>query len=433
MVQRPELEIASGALAGKRFAVPSGGLRLGRSSSNDICIPDEELSRNHCLFEAVGEDGIRLTDLASANGTSLNGRVLDSAPADLKVGDVISVGSTILRVVAVGGAAPAGGTVDLGLDAPTVGRAPAGRRRRPPFANVLWVFGFLAGVAAVYVLLVAPRAKQEAAVGEVPDEAPAVREVYYEKVEANAKGIFRYEMTLSPSGDLRVTVDDVPAENRHVSKSQRLDEVALAELNEILAYKALREIDRAYEGILPDPPALESWTLKVVYATRARVVRILNTQEPEAFRAIREKLETFSKNQLGVWALQYSRDKLVALAEEAVALGKAKWEDRDVQHGNLFGAVKAYEEALFYLETVDPKPACAVLAREGLDAAKDELGVRYANQRFLADRAINLRQWETAQRELSVLLELVPDRADDRNREAAAKLIDVEKRLKGGK
>ena len=59
--------------------------------------------------------------------------------------------------------------------------------------------------------------------------------------------------------------------------------------------------------------------------------------------------------------------------------------------------------------------------------------MRYANQRFLADRAINLRQWETAQRELSVLLELVPDRADDRNREAAAKLIDVEKRLKGGK
>ena len=130
MVQRPELEIASGALAGKRFAVPPGGLRLGRSSSNDICIPDEELSRNHCLFEAVGEDGIRLTDLASANGTSLNGRALDSAPADLKVGDVISVGSTILHVVAVGGAAPAGATVDRGLDAPTVGRAPALRRRR---------------------------------------------------------------------------------------------------------------------------------------------------------------------------------------------------------------------------------------------------------------------------------------------------------------
>lgn len=432
MAQRPELEIASGALAGKRFAVPPGGLRLGRSSSNDICIPDEELSRNHCLFEAVGESGVRLTDLASANGTSLNGRVLDSAPADLAVGDVIEVGSTVLRVVAVGGAAPAGGTVDLGLDAPTAEAAPAARRRRSPFANVLWVFAFLVGVAAVYVLLVAPPAKQEAVVEDVPDESPAVREVFYEKVEANATGIFRYEMTLS-SGVLKVTVDDVPAENRHVTKSQRLDEVALAELNEILAYKTLRGIDRAYEGVMPDPPALESWTLRVVYATHVKVVRIVNTQEPEVFRVVREKLETFSKNQLGVWALQYSRDKLVSLAEEAVALGQAKWEDRDVQHGNLFGAVKAYEEALFYLETVNPKPACAVVARQGLEAAKGELGVRYANQRFLADRAINLRQWETAQRELSVLLELVPDRSDDRNREAAAKLVDVEKRLKGGK
>ena len=83
MAKRPEIEITSGALSGKRFAVPQEGLRLGRSSSNDIHIPDEELSRNHCLFEAVGEDGIRLTDLASANGTLLNGSPLGNDPADL--------------------------------------------------------------------------------------------------------------------------------------------------------------------------------------------------------------------------------------------------------------------------------------------------------------------------------------------------------------
>lgn len=433
MAERPEIEIASGALAGKRFAVPEGGLRLGRSSSNDVQIPDEELSRNHCLFEAVGADGVRLTDLASANGTELNGRPLGDAPANLKPGDVIVVGATTLRVVGKDATPPppAAGTVDLGLgarpDAP-----PPPRRRRSPFANVLWAFAFLAGAAAVYVLLVAPPKETAADVQAVPeDDEPSVKEVYYEKVEANQGQIFRYEMTLSPDGVLKVSVDDVPAENRHVTKSQKLDEKALAELNDILAYKALREVDRAYEGVEPDPPALESWTLRVVYATRARSVRIVNTQEPEAFRAVRERLETFSKNQLGVWALQYSREKLVALAEESVALGRAKWEDRDVQHGNLFGAAKAYEEALFYLETVNPKPACAAVARKGLEEAKAELERRYANQRFLADRAINLRQWETAQRELSVLLEMIPDRADDRNRAAAAKLIDVEKRMKG--
>ena len=435
MAERPEIEIASGALAGKRFAVPQGGLRLGRSSSNDIHIPDEELSRNHCLFEAVGEDGIRLTDLASANGTTLNGRPLGDAPANLKAGDVIVVGATTLRVVGEGAPAPAAGTVDLGLGEKTVAAAPGARaKRRSPLANILWAVAILVGAAAIYVLLVAPPGEPPADVQAVPeDETPAVKEVYYEKVEAGQDQIFRYEMTLSSDGVLKVSVDNVPAESRHVTKSQKLDEKALAELNDILAYKALREIDRAYEGVEPDPPALESWTLRVVYSTRVRTIRIVNTQEPEAFRAVREKLETFSKNQLGVWALQYSREKLVALAEESVALGRAKWEDRDVQYGNLFGAVKAYEEALFYLETVNPKPDCAATARQGLELARAELEQRYANQRFLADRAINLRQWETAQRELSVLLELIPDRGDDRNRAAAAKLIDVEKRMKGDK
>lgn len=436
MAKRPEIEIVTGALAGKRFAVPAGGLRLGRSSSNDVRIPDEELSRNHCLFEAVGEDGIRLTDLASANGTEVNGRALGDAPAILNVGDVIVVGATTLRVAGEDAppASAAPGTVDLGLgaaDAP-----PPPRRRRSPLANVLWAFAILVAASAVSAMLVAPQQKRPegAGVQAVPeDEEPTLREVSYEKVEADSNHVFRYEMTLTADGVLKVSVDDVPGENRHVTKSQKLDEKALAELNDILSFKALREVDRAYEGVEPDPPALESWTLKIVYSTRVRTVRIVNTQEPEAFRAVRERLETFSKNQLGVWALQYSREKLVALAEEKVALGRAKWEDRDVQHGNLFDAMKAYEEALFYLETVNPKPDCAATARQGLEAAKAELEQRYANQRFLADRAINLRQWEAAQRELAVLLELVPDRGDDRNRAAAAKLIDVEKRMKGDK
>ncbi|MBO5751319.1 MAG: hypothetical protein J6R80_02820, partial [Kiritimatiellae bacterium] len=136
---------------------------------------------------------------------------------------------------------------------------------------------------------------------------------------------------------------------------------------------------------------------------------------------------------LGVWALQYSRDKLVELAENAINVAQSRWEDREVQHGNLFASVAAFREALFYLETVNPKPECAQIAERMLKEAQDELEKRYSDQRFLADRAINLGEWETARRELTVLIEMIPDRADDRNREATAKLIDVEKRLKGGK
>lgn len=430
-MKRLELLITNGALAGKRFEVKDGGLRLGRSSSNDVHIPDEELSRNHCLFEPVGDEGIRVTDLASANGTFLNGKSLGNDSADLKVGDLVEVGSTVIRVVGEP-LAEAPGQVDLGLGASEKPKSAAGRKRSP-FANILWAFALLVCGAAIYVVLMVPAEDPEAAPKTLTEEEPKVCEVRYEKVEADADGIFRYEMTLSPDGVLSVSVDDVPKENRHLSKTERLDEGALAEINEILSLKALREIDREYVGVEPDPPALKSWTLKVVYTTRARTVRIVNTQEPEAFRLIRERLEAFSKNQLGIWALQYSRDKLVQLAEESVELGKAKWADRDVQHGNLFGAVTAFKEAIFYLETVNPKPDCINEARRGLADAQGELDQRYRDQRFLADRAINLGQWETAQRELLVLVEMVPDRNDDRNREASAKLIDVEKRMKGGK
>ena len=421
----------NGALNGQRFEVKEGGLRLGRSSSNDIHVPDEELSRNHCLFEAIGESGIRVTDLASANGTLVNGVPLGGDPMELKLGDLIEVGKTVISVVG-DQPLPKSDGVDLGLGTPEKGSAPS-VRRRSPLANILWIVAVLIAGGAIYLMLAVPQEPVESAPVAIAEEAPVIQEVCYEKVEANLDGIFRYEMSVSPDGMLKVTLDDTK-ENRHPTiPPKQLGEGARNELNDILSLQSLREIDREYVGIEPDPPALTSWRLKVVYTTAARTIRIVNTQEPEPFRAIREKLEAFSKNELGIHAIQYPRAKLVELAEESIALGKTKWEDRDVQHGNLFAAVSAYKEAVFYLETVDPKPACIGDARQGLEAAQKELERRYGDQRFLADRAINLGQWDVAQRELSVLLEMVPDRGDDRNREAAAKLIDVEKRMKGGK
>jgi len=428
MAKRPDLQIVNGSLAGKRFSVAAGGLRLGRSSSNDIHVPDEELSRNHCLFETSGETGVRLTDLASANGTLLNGVPLGSDPVDLKVGDLIEVGQTVLKVV--GEEAPKVEKVDLGLerrDQPVV-------RRRSPLANLLWVVAVLVMLAAIYVTLVAPSIPANPTVREVTEEEPQLREIYYEKVEADSEGIFRFELSMSADGILRVSVDDVPKADRNIPSRQKpMTEEQRATLNEILAFKAIREIDREYVGAEPDPPALNSRRLKVVYSNRVRSIRIVNTQEPDAFRIVREKLEAFAKNELGIWAMQYSRDKLIELAEQALEVGRTKWEDREVQHGNLFGSVAAYREAMFYLETVNPKPECFALAKEGCERSLKELEQRYADQRFLADRAINLTQWETARKELVTLMEMIPDRTDDRHREASAKLMDVEKRLKGGK
>lgn len=439
MAKRPELVILSGDLKGRRFEVGEGTLRLGRSSSNDIHVPDEELSRNHCLFEQIGETGIRVTDLASANGTMVNGEPIGNDPVDLKEGDIIEVGATAISVGDPKPAAPAG-AVDLGLGTSSVQPAGGaagtalGAKGRPPILRLLWAVAVLVPIVAIVTILLAPVEEPTAPV-PVAAETPVVREVVYEKVRADSTGIFRYALTAATDGQLVVKIDDT-SNNRHMApKMKMLSPEGVAELNQILNYKTVMGLDDSYSGFEPDPPALDALTLKVVYSTRVKTVKVVNTQEPEAFAAIREKLESFSKSELGVWAIAYSREKLIELAEQAVRLGQSKWEDRDVNHGNLAAAIVSFEEARFYLETVDPKPDCMAEANEGLSKAKAELDKRYTDQRFLADRALNLSQWETARDELKILLEMVPDRKDDRNRDARQKLVSAENNLKkkGGK
>ena len=437
MAKRPDLVIMSGEMAGRRFAVGPAAVRLGRSSSNDIHVPDEELSRNHCLFEPFGETGLRVTDLASANGTSVNGVPIGSDPVDLKEGDVIEVGRTTLRVgdgtVRAAPVARAEGAVDLGLGSsdPEKGTTPA--KRRSPMMNVLWAVAVLIACGAIALILTTPsEGPSQPAPRAVADETPTVSEVMYEKVKADSKGIFRFAMTFGSDGMLSVKIDDTANNRRMQPKRIWLSDEGRRELNEILEWKRLKGLERDYVGVEPDPPAADSQVLKVVYTTCTRTVRVLNTEEPEAFAAIREKLEAFSKSELGVWAIQYSRGKLMELAEKAAELGEAKWADRDVEHGNLAASIEAYREALFYLETIDPKPPLAATVREGLERSKEELDRRCRDQRFLADRALNLKQWEEAKSALMVLMEMVPDRRDDRHRDAKTKLLSAESHLKKG-
>ena len=65
---------------------------------------------------------------------------------------------------------------------------------------------------------------------------------------------------------------------------------------------------------------------------------------------------------------------------------------------------------------------------------KDKTGRILADIDLLErEKAARQEAWNAERVAALSLLEMVPDRADDRNREASAKLIDVEKRLKGGK
>ena len=454
----PELLVTEGPRKGDRFTVGEQGVRLGRSSSCEISIEDPALSRNHCLVE-VRENALWITDLASANGTFVNERELGADSVRLAPGDVIEVGDTKLAVVAAGEEpAPAAAsaptaettaetTVDLGLGGSEEAAAEEtfdegdGTARANPMRFVLWAVAAAAVGAAVWMILDEPSApgapSQPAPVVEeveaVPGNAGNLVALSLEKVTAAPEGICRMALSFAANGELAVQIDDVPAANRHVEKTARLDEAKIARLEKIFKGEALYRLDSEYAGAALRPGELKSVALRVVRSESVFNVSVKNVPEPEALREVCEQFEAFAKNELGIWGIDKSVEELKTLSADARRTGDAKWEERDVQHGNLAQAIIAYEEAVTFLATVNPKP-------EGFDAlvqrireAKAELDRRYREQAFRADKAINLKDWKTALAELRVLCALVPDDRDARHAEANAKLLDVEARQKGGK
>lgn len=483
MGKRPQLIILTGEMAGKVIDVPDGGLRLGRSSSNDIHIPDEELSRNHCLFEPDGFDAIRVVDLASANGTFVNSEQLGADAKTLKTGDVIEVGRTALKVVEENfktvistpgnlpnaeppaaitspvkpdgekppapKAPPASGSIDLGLGGDARGEESAADaeggavegKRNSARANILWGLVALVGAATIALMLLMPTSDAGsgnaldgvAESGEKP--APSVTELRYERIDANQKHILRSYIVIDGNGDISSEYDDVPSENRHVkSEPKRLSDDARKRLAEIFDDDEWRALKPPYTGDrASDVNSLRSWKICTIAGDSFREVLVENTSEPPAFRKVREQLEALLNTELESWDLIRSREELVALAKESEALADQKWEERDVEVGNLAKAVYEYRMACNYLKSFE-QDAQRRRCEEKRDKALKELDERYRERKFNVDRAYKMENWAQARDELRTIiemlpLELMPRQDDPRHTEAKAKLIEVERRL----
>ena len=79
------------------YDVSPPGVEVGRDSEIEVTVDDRTLSRRHCRLY-VGQDGWRLTDLGSRNGTFLNGSlILDDR---VGAGDQIELGETRIVVFA---------------------------------------------------------------------------------------------------------------------------------------------------------------------------------------------------------------------------------------------------------------------------------------------------------------------------------------------
>jgi hypothetical protein len=89
------LVISRGGTGRERFELCEGDLKIGRSRRCDIQLPgDEEVSREHAMIRVSGES-YQLFDMASSNGTLLNGRAVREARM-LQDGDEIQLGNSVL-------------------------------------------------------------------------------------------------------------------------------------------------------------------------------------------------------------------------------------------------------------------------------------------------------------------------------------------------
>ncbi len=414
--------IEQGEEAGKFLTIPPEGARLGRSSSNDIVVTDPLLSRHHCRIFFKTGDGLWIADLGSANETLVDGISVTEAP--LRKNSAIVVGETVMRVIDDERGTPAAPLIDLGL-------GPADDtshlRRRIGLGPLLLTAGLVTIAAtAVWTIKQIHARPHIAPVVPVTEANDLTLTIDYEKVEATPRNIFSYRFHITPDRTLAIQIDDLE-NNRAVREEAVVDAKLLNDLARAMREAGFFDLDAQYRGVSSD--SLNRFDLSVTIGKDTHRSVVLNRVEPDVFKLVRERLEEFGRVELGLWAIQFSAEKLTEMAEQAHLLGKKLYDERQIEYGNLARAIKALKEAAWYLDTVNPKPDFYGDIISTRKLCESELDQRYVDQNFRAERALKLRDWDSAAAELRVLCELIPDRHDARHDDARKKLLEVEARL----
>ncbi len=453
------LLVEVGPAKGQRHFIPENGAKLGRSSQNDICIVDPQLSRQHCAFE-FRSGMLWIKDLESANFTLVND--LRATEQPLRAGDRIHVGETVLRVVAedapttnaagipgvsvvTPGAetppaplitipapaepatppAPSAPLIDLGLKKSDEPAKNPGAQR-----TILYLVGALL-ILVLGVLLIfdfGGESKSEKTIAPVVDNDQTLQFVY-EKVEATPNNIFRFSLTLSPNGQFAARMTDLE-QKRSIQREKTITPADLDDLIARLKAQKFMELDENYTAQNPQANHMTSYDLTLVIGKQARRSRVINRPEPAAFKNVREMIETFGKNELGLWTLTLSAEELTQKAAANLDEARSYVRDASIDRGNLWKAIQRYRDAETNLESVDPKPDFYPDIITGLETAKEQHDAEFNELRYSAEHAIKTSSWEAARRHLQDICRLVPDPQDERNRTATRELIDVENRIR---
>ncbi|MBM3888383.1 MAG: FHA domain-containing protein [Verrucomicrobia bacterium] len=473
-----KLRIVEGKRRGKEFPIGREVVIIGRDPRCTIALTDDQVaSAEHAELLLNPEGQLILRDLESVNGTEVNGQAVQESA--LKLGDRITIGNTIFEVVEEATSTrrpPPRESAPAKPEPPAGTRPPAeeeveeeagepeaieeeivegeeevveeeeaaegelmfgheekkkvrkGKPKAPPILRRVISLTLTALITVVivaggiYILTQFQSSMPKSVIGGATDRL----ELYYEKVQASNKNIFRFAMQIA-GGKVTLNVDDLK-QKRQVQRDKKVGDRLIANLAGQIERAGFDKLDKPKYGGLP-ADVQESAVIELTNGARVKRVEVENTIAPEAFVAAQKFLEDFAQAELGLSAMNRSREDLIREADEAFLRGKTLYEQRDVDFPNLFNAIKAFQVVQYDLETIEPKPTNYVEAVRLADTARNLLAQRIDNLRFKADQAMRLSEWSKAAEALQLILRSITDREDDRYRDAERKLISVQQHL----
>ena len=276
--------------------------------------------------------------------------------------------------------------------------------------------------------LLVPVAGSEKTVAEPQDES---FEIFYEKAEVSLDKSLRIEISLNAAGELALRMNETGEKPRSFRREKLVSEEAVLQLRKDIRNGGFYRLQPEYAGNVANNDNHSEYTLTVIDGRRVYRCRVLNAVVPLAFEKAQTIIDAFTNTEIGTWSIQLSGEELLKNAQRCYNEGQRLETEQELARGNLWGAIKAYKDGLFYVESLDPKPEFYQDMRSRVEKAGELLDQRCREQNVQADRAVGLKNWAEAQAAYQIICEMVPDRSDDRYGKAAQRLVYIETQIRG--